>query len=204
MLISSNQPPMPMLYCTIRKSVNGPLPLARDQGYHRDVSRGRKTRLRHDRGADSSGWIRNATAAASPTGARCPAVRPVVCCVGGGDVAGGGPGLVHRQCVRPLFALLYSLLLAAALRVLWRSGERQEEIRVVPACVEVIPAPGQSPVFSAHPHWVRLIADEQRVRLASSGRQVEVGSFLAPAERQALAETLEGLLVASDGCNRRR
>lgn len=104
----------------------------------------------------------------------------------------------------PLFALLYSLLLAAALRALWRRGERQEEVRVVPACVEVIPAPGQLPVFSAHPHWVRLLADETRVRLASSGRQVEVGSFLAPAERQALAETLEGLLVASDGCNRRR
>ncbi len=29
----------------------------------------------------------------------------------------------------PLFALLYSLVLAAALRALWRSGERQEEIR---------------------------------------------------------------------------
>jgi uncharacterized membrane protein len=70
--------------------------------------------------------------------------------------------------------------------------------------VEVIPAPGELPVFSAHPHWVRLITDDERVRLASSGRQVEVGSFLAPAERQALAETLEGLLAASDGCNRRR
>jgi len=31
-----------------------------------------------------------------------------------------------------------------------------------------------------------------------------VGSFLAPAERQTLAETLESLLAASDGGNRRR
>jgi uncharacterized membrane protein len=115
-----------------------------------------------------------------------------------------GFGWVTGNVFAPLFALLYSLLLAAALRVLWRSGERQEEIRVVPACVEVIPAPGELPVFSAHPHWVRLITDDERVWLASSGRQVEVGSFLAPAERQALAETLEGLLAASDGCNRRR
>ncbi|WP_423164214.1 DUF2244 domain-containing protein [Stenotrophomonas maltophilia] len=104
----------------------------------------------------------------------------------------------------PLFALLYSLVLAAALRALWRSGERQEEIRVVPAYVEVIPVPGGSPVFRAHPHWVRLLTDDERVRLASSGRQVEVGSFLAPAERQTLAETLESLLAASDGGNRRR
>lgn len=104
----------------------------------------------------------------------------------------------------PLFALLYSLLLAVALRSVWRSGERQEEIRVVPACVEVIPAPGQAPVFSAHPYWVRLIADEESVRLVSSGRQVQVGAFLAPVERQALALKLEGLLAASDGCNRRR
>ncbi|MGH8043665.1 MAG: DUF2244 domain-containing protein [Stenotrophomonas sp.] len=115
-----------------------------------------------------------------------------------------GFGWVTGNVFAPLFALLYSRLLAVALRVLWRSGERQEEIRVVPACVEVIPAPGELPVFSAHPHWVRLITDDERVRLASSGRQVEVGSFLAPAERQALAETLEGLLAASDGCNRRR
>lgn len=104
----------------------------------------------------------------------------------------------------PLFALLYSLVLAAALRALWRSGERQEEIRVVPAYVEVIPVPGGSPVFRAHPHWVRLLTGDERVRLASSGRQVEVGSFLAPAERQTLAETLESLLAASDGGNRRR
>ena len=77
-------------------------------------------------------------------------------------------------------------------------------IRVVPAYVEVIPVPGGSPVFRAHPHWVRLLTDDERVRLASSGRQVEVGSFLAPAERQTLAETLESLLAASDGGNRRR
>ena len=59
----------------------------------------------------------------------------------------------------------------------------------MPAYVEVIPVPGGSPVFRAHPHWVRLLTDDERVRLASSYRQVEVGSFLAPVERQTLAET---------------
>ncbi len=115
-----------------------------------------------------------------------------------------GLGWLAGNVFAPVFALLYSLLLAAALRALWRSGERQEEIRVVPACVEVIPAPGGSPVFQAHPHWVRLLTDGQRVRLASSGRQVEVGGFLAPAERQTLVEALESLLAASDGGHRRR
>ncbi|WMJ67579.1 DUF2244 domain-containing protein [Stenotrophomonas sp. 24(2023)] len=115
-----------------------------------------------------------------------------------------GLGWLAGNAFAPLFALLYSLLLAAALRALWRSGERQEEIRVVPACVEVIPTAGGSPVFRAHPHWVRLLIDGTRVRLASSGRQVEVGSFLAPAERQMLVEALESLLAASDGGHRRR
>ena len=44
-----------------------------------------------------------------------------------------------------------------------------------------------------------MLTDDEKVRLASSGRQVEVGSFLAPAERQTLVETLEDLLAASDG-----
>ncbi|MGV8961572.1 MAG: DUF2244 domain-containing protein [Stenotrophomonas sp.] len=100
------------------------------------------------------------------------------------------------------FALLYCLLVAAALRWLWRSGQRREEIRVGPDCVEVIPAAGGSSTFQAHPHWVRLFVEDERVLLISSGRWVEVGSFLAPAERRELVVTLEGLLAASDGGNR--
>lgn len=102
----------------------------------------------------------------------------------------------------PAFALLHCLLVAAALRWSWRSGERREEIRVGTDCVEVILAAGSSPAFRAHPYWVRLKVEDERVLLVSSGRQVEVGSFLAPAERRELAVTLEGLLVASNGCNR--
>lgn len=115
-----------------------------------------------------------------------------------------GLGWLSGNVFAPVFALLHSLLVAAALRCTWRSGERQEEIRVGPDCVEVIPAGGDSPTFRAHPYWVRLVAEDEKVRLVSSGRQVEVGSFLAPAERRQLARTLEGLLAASNGCNRRR
>lgn len=102
----------------------------------------------------------------------------------------------------PAFALLHSFLVGVALRAVWRSGERREEIRVGPDCVEVLLAAGSSPVFRAHPYWVRVVAEKERVLLVSSGRRVEVGSFLAPAERRELAVTLEGLLATGNGCNR--
>ncbi len=103
----------------------------------------------------------------------------------------------------PLFALLHSGLLAWALRELWRSGEREEAIRVGPAVVEVIPSRQSPPAFRAHPHWVRLrLERDDRVMLDCSGRQVEIGSFLGPAERLQLAETLRGLLAAVDGRHR--
>lgn len=103
----------------------------------------------------------------------------------------------------PVFALLYGVLVAVALRCSWRSGEREEAIRVGPAAVEVFPSPGSPPAFQAHPHWVRLrIGSDERVWLASSGRQVEVGSFLGPAERLQLAQQLQGLLAAADGRHR--
>ncbi len=57
-------------------------------------------------------------------------------------------------------------------------------------------------MFHAHPYWVRVVAGKERVLLVSSGKWVEVGSFLAPVERRELAVTLEGLLAASNGSNR--
>ena len=42
----------------------------------------------------------------------------------------------------------------------------------------------------------------ERVSLASSGRQVQVGDFLGPAERRELADTLQDLLAAASGRNR--
>ena len=66
----------------------------------------------------------------------------------------------------------------------------------------MIPAAGGPAAFRAHPHWVRMVVEEERVLLVSSGKWVEVGSFLAPVERRELAVTLEGLLAASNGSNR--
>ncbi|MCL7715528.1 DUF2244 domain-containing protein [Stenotrophomonas mori] len=111
-----------------------------------------------------------------------------------------GLGWLSGNVFAPAFALLHCFLVGAALRASWRNGERREEIRVGPDCVEVIPAAGGSPVFRAHPYWVRLMAGEERVLLVSSGKRVEVGSFLAPAERRELAAALESLLAAGNGC----
>jgi uncharacterized membrane protein len=103
----------------------------------------------------------------------------------------------------PVFALLHSSLVAWALRELWRGGEREEAIRVEAAMVEVFQPPGSPPTFRAHPHWVRLqVEGDERLVLVSSGKQIEIGSFLGPAERSELATTLKGLLVAVDGRNR--
>ena len=103
----------------------------------------------------------------------------------------------------PAFALLHSAILALALRALWRGGERGEEIRIGPEAVEVTTSRSGA-VFRAHPYWVRLCIERggERVSLASSGRQVQVGDFLGPAERREVADTLQDLLAAASGRNR--
>ncbi len=103
----------------------------------------------------------------------------------------------------PAFALLHSAIVAAALRWLWRSGERDECITIDPGVVEVSRTAGNGAqaqaVFRAHPYWVRLgiEAEGERISLASSGRRVEVGNFLGPAERRELARQLQDLLAAA-------
>lgn len=103
----------------------------------------------------------------------------------------------------PAFALLHSAIVATALRALWRSGERSEEIHIGPDAVEVSTSRSGA-VFRAHPYWVRLRIEREgeRISLASSGRQVQVGDFLGPAERRELADTLQDLLAAASGRNR--
>ena len=103
----------------------------------------------------------------------------------------------------PAFALLHSAIVATALHASWRHGDRGEEIRIGPDAVAVTTS-GGGLVFRAHPYWVRLgiARGGERISLASSGRQVQVGDFLGPAERRQLAETLQDLLAAASGRNR--
>ena len=99
----------------------------------------------------------------------------------------------------PAFALLDSALVAAALRWLWRLGERREVISVGPEAVEVWRSAQPAPAFRAHPAWVRLESgdDGEAIVLASSGFRCEVGAFLGPGERRQLAGRLKALLEAA-------
>lgn len=116
-----------------------------------------------------------------------------------------GLGWLTGNVFAPLFALLHSALLALALRWLWRSGERGEDITIGPELVEVsrsaVAGTAASEVFRAHPYWVRLRIEEtgENISLASSGKRVEVGTFLGPGERRELAGQLQDLLAAANG-----
>lgn len=64
------------------------------------------------------------------------------------------------------------------------------------------PAKGPEKLWSANPHWVRvtLYANEGPVpyylTLSAEGREVEIGRFLTPNERKALADDLRHALSA--------
>lgn len=98
----------------------------------------------------------------------------------------------------PLFAVADVLFVAAVLRQVWRQGDRQERIVVTGRVLEVRRPAQAAPVFSAHPAWVTLARvrerGQARVLLRSMGREVEIGAFLAEAERLELAQRLEILL----------
>ena len=98
----------------------------------------------------------------------------------------------------PAFALLDSAIVAAALRWLWRLGERREIISIGPEAVEVWRSAQPAPVFRAHPVWVRLEieGDGEAIVLASSGCRCEVGAFLGPGERRQLVQRLRAMLEA--------
>jgi uncharacterized membrane protein len=99
----------------------------------------------------------------------------------------------------PWFAFADVVFVAVVLRRVWRQGERSERIVVAELALEVHAGADAAPVFRAHPTWVRLARErrrgEVRVWLRSSGREVEVGAFLAEPERLDLASRLEELLA---------
>lgn len=101
----------------------------------------------------------------------------------------------------PAFALLDTVIVAAALRWMWRLGERDEWIEIGPQAVSVRRFQEEAVAFTAHPYWVRLrlYGDGERIELSSSGKRCVVGSFLGPGERRQLAERLDELITACSG-----
>jgi uncharacterized membrane protein len=115
-----------------------------------------------------------------------------------------GYSLALGNAFAPWFALLDLIIVAAALRWVWRSGDRYERIVLGGQCLEVHSSPSDATVFAAHPYWVRVSAEgdtkaPDRVLLGSQGRTVEIGSFLAPDERSELVTRLRSVLAIASG-----
>ena len=107
---------------------------------------------------------------------------------------GAGQGNVYA----PLFALVEVLAVVWALVVVWRSGNRSERITLDEQTLEVEIQPGNRR-FQFQSGWVRVRLlqgyDRQHLLLASHGRKMEIGAFLADEERAQLSTKLDAVLA---------
>lgn len=108
-----------------------------------------------------------------------------------------GLGAWQGNVFAPLFAAIESMVLAYALSIAWRAGDRSERITLDGSSLEVNVLPsGRSVRFSAY--WVRVQLEPSNGRhqllLLSHGQALEIGVFLAESERVALSKKLVVLL----------
>ncbi|WP_290740759.1 DUF2244 domain-containing protein [Amaricoccus sp.] len=100
------------------------------------------------------------------------------------------------------FAAIAPLALWAALRRSYADGRLREELRLWPdlITVERREADGAVRRWHADPHWVRVrLLDEDApvekyLTLEGNGREIELGAFLSPPEREALYRDLRAAL----------
>lgn len=100
------------------------------------------------------------------------------------------------------FCGLDVLLVYVAFRLSYRGARLHERVRLTEAdlTVEQVSARGERRRWRFEPVWLRVAFEEQdedtnRLVLASHGRSLVLGSFLAPAERRRFAATLEQALA---------
>lgn len=93
------------------------------------------------------------------------------------------------------------LLVYIALRVSFRQARIYERVALTDSVlrVERLELSGRRQEFTFEPAWVRVETEDnpgsrQSLHLASHGRRVNVGAFLAPEQRAALAEDLRAAL----------
>jgi uncharacterized membrane protein len=105
----------------------------------------------------------------------------------------------------PFFALFELTAVALCLALVFRGMSRQETVRVGRDGV-VVAGTGHAGEVRFDTYWVRLWresdangAGRRRLLLASHGRTVEVGSFLADDERQQLERQLRRAIDAQRG-----
>ena len=84
----------------------------------------------------------------------------------------------------------------------WQNGGTREEVVLEPARLTVTRRdPGRADrVWQANPYWVRLALRrdgpvEDYLTLTDGSREIELGAFLAPAERRALRAEIEDALA---------
>ncbi|EKE45307.1 hypothetical protein OCGS_0397 [Oceaniovalibus guishaninsula JLT2003] len=88
----------------------------------------------------------------------------------------------------------------AALQRSYRDGELLEELTLWPDRIALVRHDPRRPdrTWEANPHWVSLTLHEKPVEnyltLRGAGREVELGAFLSPDERQELHDRLRDLL----------
>ncbi len=105
----------------------------------------------------------------------------------------------------PLFALLEVPVLAIALWLVWRSGDRRERITLDTDHVRIEQVPARGRASSTFPAaWTRVQVQERRdghrhVVLAAHGQQQEVGACLGDDERMQLSQSLKTLLAGHSG-----
>ncbi len=94
-------------------------------------------------------------------------------------------------------------LIYVAFRLNYRDGHAAEEISLTRSRLVVrrFAADGEMSVIELNPYWARLEVDRRadvgvtRVGLISHGRRLDVGAFLGPGEREALAVKLAAALA---------
>ena len=109
-----------------------------------------------------------------------------------------GLGAWQGNVFAPLFALIESAAVAAALSAAWRAGDRSERITLDAWSLEVRSLPDQR-CLRFQSYWVRVLLERgeghQRLLLAAHGRKWEIGAFLADQERVELSGKLVALLA---------
>ncbi len=94
------------------------------------------------------------------------------------------------------------LLIYIAFRMSYRSGRLHETVRLTRHALtvqRVFPS-GEVKSWTFQPYWLRVEMDDpprpdSRLRLASHGRSLVIGSFLTPNERLEVAEALKAALA---------
>ncbi|MCI4661622.1 MAG: DUF2244 domain-containing protein [Neomegalonema sp.] len=102
----------------------------------------------------------------------------------------GGTGLW----VIALFLLADFLLLGGMILLTYRSGRLREQVSLWPDRLRIdrFEPNGAHLSWEANPHWIQIkLVETKRIpaylMLSSSGKEVELGAFLTPEERRALA-----------------